>query len=83
MQIPNNGNDLLLWAIYGLGALTLFNLIATVAVPFFTGKDEDGGDDASADAAESSSEKRMMRMMTVGQNVMEGIQKFAEKYNNQ
>ena len=68
-------------AIYALGALTLFNLIATVAVPFFTGKTEEGGNDASGDDTDSSGEKRMMRMMTVGQNVLEGIQKFAEKYN--
>ena len=74
LQVPNS-NNLLTTAIWVLGAITLFNTLVTVAVPFFTGKD-----DATPEETEEASARRMRNLQMVGKTVFEGIQNFAQKY---
>ena len=78
LNLPNPvsaGNNLLMMAIIGLGVISLINTIATIAVPFFVGKD---AEETPEDAA-----RRMRMLHYVRDNVIDGIQAFAEKYANQ
>lgn len=69
-----SGNNLLTTLIIGLGVISLMQLIATVAVPFFDKKDNETPQEAA---------RRARMLDTVRDTVLGGIQAFAEKYNVQ
>merc|ERR1719245_1004288 len=76
VNLPSYGQDnsLLTTILIGVGLITLFNTIVTVAVPFFTadGKEE-----------ETTPEARMRRQRQIDAlkgYVMQGIQAVASKY---
>merc|ERR1719278_2540340 len=52
--LPESGNNLLTTAVIGLGVLTLVNTIASVAIPFFTNKEDDDAKDTTSDSADST-----------------------------
>ena len=75
LQVPGDIN-FLSTIIYGLGGIVLVNTIVSIATALWP------KGDATEEATEPEEQSRRMRqIMDVGQQVFEGIQKFAQKYN--
>ena len=75
LQVPGDIN-FLSTIIYGLGGIVLVNTIVSIATALWP------KGDATEEATEPEEQSRRMRqIIDVGQQVFEGIQKFAQKYN--
>merc|ERR1712170_331765 len=66
-------NSLLTTILIGVGLITLFNTIVTVAVPFFTADDTE-------EATPEARERRERQLNTLKNYVVQGIQAVASKY---
>merc|ERR1712241_1386874 len=77
INVPSPGNGLLQNAVMALGALTLVNIVATVAVPYLSGDKGDQGTKASRSMRSLVSDETMKALEEAA---IDGILKVKAKY---